>query len=382
MTDQPTTPGAGGQPGGNWESVPSVDTISGTHEPPLVPGTTSPRPRRRGRLIGLVAGGAAVVLLLVVGVAGYAVGSDAHAADRPVRAFLDDLTAGRVDKALTEAHVQHGKSDVLLTDAAYAKATNRVTGYRITGVQQDGDTATVGAYLALAGRQVPATFTLDQTGTDWGVFPRWQLQAPRLATVDVVVQGPPKSTVTVAGQRATTDSSGALTLKALPGAYPVAVDGGKWFSADAQTAAVRGFGGTASAPVTVTTTLTDAGRQAATDAVDRWVDTCVASTSTTPEGCSFYAYGANPANTYTNQKWTLESRPTFQVDGWLAKGWMVTTTAAGSATYTADFTGPSGAGTATAGPINVTASGYVTGFTDAGATFESAVGNGSSDSGS
>ncbi|OIH95372.1 hypothetical protein [Curtobacterium sp. MCBA15_001] len=389
MTDEPDAHGpadtADTQGQDRWAAVPRVADISGTRAAPQPVAGQAQRPRRRlGRraVVGLVAGGAAVVLLLVAGVVGWSVGTDAHSADRPVRAFLDDLSGGRVDSALRDAGIQHGRSDVLLTDAAYAKVKDRVTGYRITGVQRDGDTATVGAYLTQAGRQVPATFTLDQTGTDWGVFPVWTLQAPRLGAVEVAVQGPPKATVTVSGQRTTTSASGTATLKALPGSYEVGVDGGTWFTADAQTATVRGFGDTASSPVTLTTALTEAGQQAATQAVEAWVDGCIASTSTTPDGCSFYAYGENPANTYTNQKWTLDARPTVSVAGWETKGWLVTTSSYGSATYTADFTGPAGSGTATAGPINVNASGYVTGFSDSGATFVSAVGNGSSDSGS
>lgn len=393
MTDQPTTPGApqhqpDQQPDG-WGAVPLVADITGTAEAPQ-PGRTAqpavpPRPRRRlrrGQLIGLVAGGTAVVLLAVAGIVGYSVGSSTHSPDRPVQAFLDDLTAGKVDAALQDAGVEHGKSDVLLTDAAYAKATGRVTSYRITATQTDGDTAKVGAYLTQGGKQVATTFTLDKTGTDWGVFPKWELQAPDLATVDVTVQGPAKTAVDVAGASATTNSSGAVSLRALPGTYDVAVDGGKWFSADATTAEVTGFGSAAAQPVTLTTTLTDDGTDAATKAVDAWVDACIASTSTTPDGCSFYAYGENPANTYTNQKWTLDSRPTVKVSGWLSKGWMVSTSSYGSATFTADFTGPSGTGTAKAGPINVNASGYITGFSDSGATFVSAIGNGSTESGS
>ncbi|WP_267425148.1 hypothetical protein, partial [Curtobacterium sp. GC_Cur_3] len=319
---------------------------------------------------------------VVAGLVGYSVGSASHAPERQVEAFLDDLSAGHVDDALTAAGIRHTKSDVLLTDAAYAKATGRVTGYRVAAVERSGDTATVGVYLTQAGRRVPATFTLEQVGTDWGVFPRWELRAPTLGAVDVVVAGPPRTAVAVAGQRTSTDSSGAVTLRALPGTYDVAVDGGKWFSAKATTTRVLGFGDTGSSPVSMTASLTDAGRQAATAAVDAWVDGCIASTETAPSGCSFYAYGENPANTYTNQKWTLDTRPTVQVDGWLSKGWMVTTSSFGSATFTAAFTGPAGTGTATAGPINVNASGYVTGFSDAGATFVSAIGNGSSDTGS
>jgi hypothetical protein len=372
-----------------WASVPDVPSISGTHEPDAAPSgsgaSVASRPRRklrRGALVGLVAGGAAVVLLLVGGVVAYSVGSATHAADLPVRAFLDDLTAGRVDDALDAAGIEHGRDDVLLTDAGYAAATGRVTGYRIAATRTDGDTATVTAYLRQDGHDVSSTFTLDRTGSDWGVLPVWELEAPTLGSVDVTVSGPAGAALTVGDRKATTTRDGTLALRALPGTYPVTLDGGKWYAAPATTATVTGFGGTSSRPVQLTATLTSAGQQAARAAVDAWVDGCIASTDAAPAGCSFYAYGEDPAYTYTNQKWTLESRPTVAVGGWLTNGWAVTTTTAGRATFTADISGPGGVGTASAGPMNVNASGAITGFTDRGATFRSSIGNGSSDTGS
>ncbi|SOC89154.1 hypothetical protein SAMN05660766_2874 [Curtobacterium sp. 314Chir4.1] len=378
MTDQHQADG--------WGSVPNVDEISGEHGAPRQTVTPVPaRPRRklgRGPLIGIIAGGAAVVLLAVAGVVGYSVGTSTHSADRPVRAFLDDLSAGKVEDALKTAGIDHDKGDVLLTDAAYAKAKGRVTGYRIAATRDDGDTATVTAYLRQGGRDVSSTFTLDKTGTDWGVFPVWELEAPKLGAVDVSVRGPAGAKVLVGGQGVTTSKDGTATLTALPGTYDVAVDGGKWYSADATTATVAGFGGTASSPVSMTTKLTAAGEQSAKDAVNAWVDGCIASTDAAPKGCSFYAYGEDSAYTYTNQKWTLDTRPAVSVGGWLSNGWLVTTTTYGRATFTADISGAGGVGTASAGPMNVNASGYITGFTDAGATFRSAIGNGSSDTGS
>lgn len=378
MTDQHQADG--------WGSVPNVDEISGEHGAPQQTVTPGPaRPRRklgRGPLIGIIAGGAAVVLLAVAGVVGYSVGTSTHSADRPVRAFLDDLSAGKVEDALKTAGIDHDKGDVLLTDAAYAKAKGRVTGYRIAATRDDGDTATVTAYLRQGGRDVSSTFTLDKTGADWGVFPVWELEAPKLGAVDVSVRGPAGAKVLVGGQGVTTSKDGTATLTALPGTYDVAVDGGKWYSADATTATVAGFGGTASSPVSMTTKLTAAGEQSAKDAVNAWVDGCIASTDAAPKGCSFYAYGEDAAYTYTNQKWTLDTRPAVSVGGWLSNGWLVTTTTYGRATFTADISGAGGVGTASAGPMNVNASGYITGFTDAGATFRSAIGNGSSDTGS
>ncbi len=246
-----------------------------------------------------------MVLLLVVGVVGYSVGSATHAADRPVRAFLDDLTAGRVHEALDAAGIDHGDDDPLLTDAGYAAATGRVTGYRIAATRTDGDTATVTAYLRQDGHDVSSTFTLDRTGSDWGVLPVWELEAPSLGSVAVSVRGPAGAAVTVGDRKATTSKDGTLTMRALPGTYAVALDGGKWYSAESTTTTVTGFGGSSTTPVQLAATLTSAGQQAAKAAVDAWVDGCIASTDAAPTGCSFYAYGEDPAYTYTNQKWTL-----------------------------------------------------------------------------
>ncbi|MBF4608034.1 hypothetical protein [Curtobacterium sp. VKM Ac-1393] len=388
MSDQ-HTPDPGQQNG--WGAVPSVSSIRGTQDTAAGASTTSyapyaPRaPRRklrRGQVVGIIAGIAALSLLLVGGIAGSLFGSATHSADRPVRAFLDDLTAGKVDDALDAAGIDRTKSDVLLTDAAYAKASGKVTGYRVAATRTDGETATVSAYLRQGGRDVAATFTLDQNGTDWGVFPVWELQAPDLGTVDVSVRGPSGAAVQVAGTSVKTAKDGTVSLRALPGTYAVAYDGGKWTKATGGSAVVGGFGGSSSTPVQMTAALTNAGEQAAKRAVDAWVDGCIASTDASPAGCSFYAYGENPAYTYTNEKWTLETRPTVSVGSWSTNGWLVTTTTFGRATFTADIAGAGGTGTATAGPLNVNASGYITGFSGSGATFRSAVGNGSSDTGS
>ncbi|WIE64692.1 hypothetical protein DEI99_015880 [Curtobacterium sp. MCLR17_036] len=367
-----------------WGAVPPVASIRGTQDASGTPAVTA-RPARRLRrrqVVGIVAGATAVVVLLVAGVVGFSVGTATHAADRPVRAFLDDLTAGRVDAALDEVGIDPEESDVLLRQAAYAKARDKVTGYRIAATSTEGDTATVRAYLRQGGQDVAASFTLEQTGTDWGFFPVWELQAPELGSVVVDVDGPTPAAVRVDGSTARTAKDGTLSLRALPGTYAVSYAGGKWATADGGKTTVRGFGDDVSTPVRMQASLTDAGVRAAERAVDAWVDGCIASKEAAPPGCSFYAYGQDPAYTYTNQKWTLVSRPVVDVSRWTSNGWLVTTTTFGRATFTADIAGAGGTGTASAGPLNVNASGYVTGFGDDGATFRSAVGNGSSDTGS
>ncbi|MBM7474033.1 hypothetical protein [Curtobacterium herbarum] len=371
-----------------WESVPDGTSLHGDRvlPPAMTAAPTGPhrsgrRRLRRGAVVGIVAGATALVLLVVAGGVGWSVGSDSHSAERPVESFLDDLEHGHLSDAIRTAGIDRDRDDVLLTDTVYARAGDKVTAHRITSVEQQSDRATVRTVLTQAGRTVPATFELERTGTDWGVFPVWSLRAPTLGSVQVAVQGPPRSTVQVAGADVRTDASGTASLRAFPGSYGVHLDGGKWLTATDSTAAVPGFGATGT-PVVVATTLTDAGSKAASAAVDAWVDACVAEPTPIPAGCSFYAYGADPANTYTDQKWTLESRPTVTVGGWAVKGWAVSTRSAGSASFRAQFTGPAGRGTATAGPITVRAAGWITAFSDDGATFESAIGKGQADSGS
>lgn len=372
--------------GDGWGAVPPVDAIRGTlaQADPSRPGGVAGRPRRRPRrgvLVGIVAGAAALVLLVVGGGIGYANGMSTHAADRPVRAFLDDLVAGKARAALDAAGIAHDEGDVLLTDAAYAKAERKVTGYRVAAVRTNGDSASVTTLLRQGGRDVSATFDLTRTGTEWGVLPVWELVAPKLGSVEVSVRGPSRTPLEVAGRAVTTSKDGTAALSALPGEYPVALDGGKWVESDAQTATVSGFGVTASSPVSMTASLTRAGEDAAKKAVDAWVDTCIASHDPAPSGCSFYAYGEDPSYTYTNERWTLDTRPVVSVGDWSSEGWLVTTTTYGRATFSADISGPGGVGTASAGPMNVNASGYVTGFDGDGATFRSAVAPTTSDSG-
>ncbi|NII41328.1 hypothetical protein E9228_001975 [Curtobacterium flaccumfaciens] len=384
------TDGADRAPG--WESVPDADSLHGDRGlPPAMTATvgTAPgrdatsrrRPRRRTAVVGLVAGITASVLLLVVAGIGWTTGSDDHSAERPVQSFLRDVEDGHLADALETAGIHRGHDDVLLTDAVYARAGDRITAHRITSVEQGSDRAVVRAVVTQAGRGVPATFELERTGTDWGVFPVWSLRPPALGSVQVAVQGPPRSTVQVAGADVRTDAGGAAELRAFPGSYGVHLSGGEWFTAEDTRAAVPGFGAPAT-PVVVTTTLTDAGSRAASAAVDAWVDGCVASALPAPAGCSFSASGEDPASTWTDQKWTLGARPSVVIGGWASKGWAVQTRSPGSATFTARFSGPTGQGTATAGPIDVNASGWITTFGADGATFVPAVANGQSDSGS
>lgn len=382
---------------GGWGAVPSVADAGGTpigfaaaprggppgygeggHYPAAAPGAAAyqPRPRRRlGRraLLGIVGGAVALVLVVVLGSVGYATGSSRNAPERQVDAFLGALEHGHATAALKIAHVPT-RNQPLLTDAVYAEATDTITAHRIVSTRTSGDTADVAVVLTQGGSRIPTTFHLIAKGSTGVFFTRWQLDVVALGSVAVHVDGPSQTAVTVAGKSVAPTSDDSTILSALPGTYDTAIADTKWYTGSAQAATVRGFA-SGDGRVDITTTLTDAGKQAATDAVNGWVDGCIASTDIQPANCSFYAYGESPENTYSNQKWTLDTRPAVAVGDWTSRGWTMRTTTPGAATFTANFTGPAGTGTGTAGPISFYADGYITAFTDAGATYAPAITN-------
>jgi hypothetical protein len=386
----------------SWADVPRIDSATTAASEPVasasapavasVPGPVSggwvpPRRTRRriGRrgLIGIVGGAVVLVLLVVAAVGGVAAGRVHYSPDRTVSAFLDQLSAGDVSAALAAGHVTVPKNDPLLTDTVYKSLKNRVTDYRIRSSQTSGDAARVTAVLKQGSHAVTTEFDLTSTGTAWGLFHEWRLDPVSLGAVDVTVEGPAGASVTIAGQKVTTSGQGTATLKALPGTYPVTGEGGsKWFTTASKSADVIGFGGTASNPIVLQTTLTAAGKTAATAAVTKWVDGCVASTDLEPSGCSFAAYGERSGETYSDRKWTLDGAPSFTIGGWTGQGWSVVTTKQGSVTFTEHIESAAGSGTGTAGPIAFSTDGLITGFSDSGATYRSLVSNTPSSSGS
>jgi len=317
-----------------------------------------------------------VVLLVVGGIVGVNLGNAAFAPENSVRAYLDALKRGDAAAALELSGAETTEADVLLTDEVYAEVDGRISRYRIEETVVEGDTATVTATITQAGEDYEQEFTLTKSGKAAVLFDTWSLDAPELATVSATVDAPEGTVTTVAGvdvSAAEPGEDGALTLRALPGSYEVAVTETDWYSAEAQTATVVGFGEKASPEaVDLTVALTDTGREAATDAVDAFLDQCVASGQLEPEGCPFGATGGTPGYQYTNIVWTLDPRPTFSIGEYRDGAWSVTTDSAGSASMVCDLLDPStgATGQATAGPINVRVSGSITGFGEDGAIYE------------
>lgn len=343
----------------------------------------SPAPGGRGRRgwsrrRTLLVGGAAVLFALGV-VAAVVVGRTAatHQPQAAVVAYLDAVQQGDVEQAMSLDGTEVGDDDVLLTNDAYAGATDGVTGWRVTGSRVEGDSAAVFAVVQQggeAGAVYDQQFTLEKDGTDLLFFDRWTLTPVELGTLTVQVGAPDAAVVTAAGVEV--PHAGAegdtVELRAFPGSYPATLDGAGAYEADDVVGIATGASSTGS-PATLVASLTDSGQAAARAAVDGWLAACVASPDLAPAGCSFQIVNEPTGYTLSEQKWTLETAPVYEVGEWSSQGWRVDATTEGSATFTSSLSdGAGGTGTFNSvGAVRVPIQGVISDVTAEGATFTS-----------
>ncbi len=361
---------AGGLPtqGGGYPPQPPVGAYPA--------GSTSPStsPKKKKKLMPWIAGGSAVVLLAVAGIVGFSMGSAAHAPELEVKAYLDALKKGDVAGAFEVSGTKVEKTDLLLTKKAYAEADDRIIRYTLGEVTTDDDTATVTASITQGGEKYDQEFTLVKDGKEAVFFDNWQLEAPKLSSIAVGANAPDEAVVEVAGVDVSEleKDGGVYTLRALPGTYSVALGGDvAWYSAEELTASVVGFGVEADAAEAqiLEITMTEEGTTAATDAVNTWLDACIASTELAPTGCPFYATNTQGYE-ISNLRWTV-TKPTFSIGEFADGTWAVTTDSDGSAQAAADARDPSSGAT---GPISTEpfpfdVDGIIEAFGDDGATF-------------
>jgi len=346
---QPYQPAPGGQQAP--EPIPSAQT------------------KRTGLIAAIVAGGV-LLILIIAGAVFFATQSSAHAPQKAVDAYMQAVVHGNVKQALQLGGVRATPSDVLLTDAAYRAASDHITHYSLTGSVVNGDGAAVRAVITQGSQRFTQSFALVKDGKDMLFFDRWKLKPIALGTARVELEAPSDAAVTV-GKTTVKHDSDTINLRALPGTYPVAMtSSGGLYDAKGSSAEVIGFAASASRPAQLTATLTAAGMQAASDAVNTYIDGCAASTEFRPDGCPFGTVGEDDGYSYSAQKWTVDPRPEFSIGAWSAGGWAVTTTTPGAASFSANIAdGAGGTGTATAGPLAFYVGGYISKVDGSGATF-------------
>jgi hypothetical protein len=345
-------------------------TAAGTPEE-----TPQARPKRTGLMAALIGGGALVLALIAAGAVWGSIETASHTPQAAVKPYLDALVKGDVAKAVKAGNID--TRSPLVTQKVYSKTADRVTGYSIRPGSAAGNEATVTVRYVQGANRNTEVLHLKKIGTDMLFFTRWALEPVALPAVKIAVGGPTADGVTVNESAVRVGDDGVTELQALPGRYEVSVAATASVTGDDQSATITRLQASSNAPAdtaTLTVRFTDAGQQAANAAVNAWVAGCIAQPTIQPEGCSFGLTDDYPDLHLSNQRWTLASAPTFEIGPWDGRGWPVVTSAAGAATFLADFSGDDGSyGTLysqSAVPVQV--EGEITGFDKSGAaTFQS-----------
>lgn len=378
---QPTQP-YGQQPDAANSQQTQVYPPSQSAAYPAGAGAPPQGPAKKKSMVGWIAGGAVVLLVIVAGIVGVSIGNSMHAPDKQVTAFLDLLKEGKAKDALAAAGIKAEKSDILLTDDAYKAADDRVSSYSITSTEVSGDSATVTASISQGGEKFEQDFTLTKTGKDLVLFDVWKLDAPELGEVTFSMNGPTSAPVAVSGTKVPQDSLGdTVTLRALPGTYSVGLAGDqKNFEAKKISAAVLGFAGSSSDSESsdseegaeLTVGLSSDGKKAAEDAISKFLDECEASTELNPDGCPNFA-NDDGIDKVEDIVWTFDPLPEFTLEEFDGSGWPVTTDSDGEfaldCTITVDGKKQTHVGLQ-AGTLPFNVDGYVTFDKDGKATFE------------
>ena len=329
------------------------------------------RTRRTGLLVGLIGGGALLLALIIGSVVWFSVQSNAHSPKAAAAPYLDALAHGDVARAVKLGSID--TSSPLVTRSAYAATKDRITAFGLKTLETNATTATVSVRYTQAGSMHTSSLSLKKVGTDLLFFPKWKLAPVTLPTVRVSIDGPANAPVEVNGARLSVH--GDAELDALPGRYDVKLGDSDDFEAQGDSVTVTSLTSVANSTnaVSLKAELTDTGMKAAATAVDDWVDACIAQATYEPEGCSFRLINPYQDIQLSDQKWTLVTRPTFEVGGWDGTGWTVTTQTLGSATYKANATASDGrTGTLVSpSPVSVAVAGEILGFENGKAVFQS-----------
>lgn len=344
---------------------------SAQNAPPPYP---PPPPPRKRNAAPWIAGAGVLVLLIGGSLAGISFGAATHAPEVQVQAFLDALVEGNAEQAIALTGTEVGPGDLLLSNEAYQNADDRITGYTIGDSRADGDSASVTATIKQGGFSYDEVFSLTRTGRDAVVFDVWALDPPAISILAVGVSAPDDAVVEVGAVDVSPARSGdGVELRALPGTYAVTLGGDTtWYDAEPTSASVVGFGARAEPAESLAVDMTDEGTRSATDAVDAWLDDCVASTELAPAGCPFSA--SNPGDLeLSNIAWTV-TKPEFSFGDFTDGSWPVVSETVGEAVATADGVDPETGetGRTSTQPIPFDIRGVIDGFTDEGAAFDPA----------
>ena len=265
--------------------------------------------RARYKKLGIIAG--AVAAVGIIGwVAVSVINSQFYGPKDQAAAYLDAIVAGDLDHVNALAPLDQDQADdSLLTSDIYRAAQNRITGYEIGDVTNEGVTVTVEVRLEGLKTSVDTELTLEKDGHSAVIFDRWRVAEGGLAKA-VSLSIPEGAGDLTVNDVAVDPVDGDVWL--LPGDYVFdAFAGNQWLESSGEpiTVAADEDYQYADVPGAV---ASDAFRVEVQRQIDAYIADCIASTELEPKNCpnSAYAWGDGVRDV----KWTLVQAPTPDFD--------------------------------------------------------------------
>jgi hypothetical protein len=266
----------------------------------------------------------------------------------------------------------------MLSDDAYAAATDHLSKFTVTGTTITADAAVASVSITQAGKSYEQDLTLSLVRRDLGIFDVWRVDGSNLPNVYISYARPDGMGLTVNGvDFGVIVGSYQYDVPAFPATWEFAPEGGTDFYDAAPVSVTTRFEGEgASTTAALPVTLTDAGVASANAAMSAQLDACMAQATMNPgPGCGFGLTddGQFTNAVYSNVVWTLDQRPTVTFGDWRTNfGWAVVPGTPGSLSATAEFTADEGDGDASGTVPDFMQHGTITTIDDAGvATFVS-----------
>ncbi|WP_341579716.1 hypothetical protein [Microbacterium schleiferi] len=268
---------------------------------------------KRGPLIAVVAAG--VVLLAVAGLVLWLLqrppGPQAVAED-----YLRALAGGDADTALDL--VASDSLDPSLIEAAFAGATATISDAEVTGVIEDGETATASITYTLDSTSGSGELMLQQTPTGWKVAP------DGLGTVTIT------STLGDAAAIGTAVFGVNEPVLLLPALYEIDAAPVGILTGALTVAVAPGSAATAA----LQPQLSDTALETASAQVQAYVDACTAPADAVPENCGIRVPWAADLATLTSLSFRVETAPTLafaeDLSSFAATGGVLVATASGT----------------------------------------------------
>lgn len=268
---------------------------------------------KRGPLIAVVAAG--VVLLAVAGLVLWLLqrppGPQAVAED-----YLRALAGGDADTALNL--VASDSLDSSMIEAAFAGATATLSDATVTGVSEDGDTATASITYTLDSTSGSGELMLQQTPTGWKVAP------DGLGTVTIT------STLGDAAAIGTAVFGVNEPVLLLPALYEIDAAPVGILTGALTVAVAPGSAATAA----LQPQLSDTALETASAKVQAYVDACTAPADAVPENCGIRVPWAADLATLTSLSFRVETAPTLafaeDLSSFAATGGVLVATASGT----------------------------------------------------